>query len=215
MDGNHEKSLNNTALDILYVINKINKELLQQNDSKSLINDTCRLLVEDCGFDNAWIVLSDENYSVESIINKEFSPYCTDLACYRTENIEPCEPPCECLCCSAAFPEEDDSTLSICLKHKESVLGYLNASKKTETIREEDQLLFSYIADGVSLAIWSINNEKNFYLLEQKYTELLAITNDAIIIFDEKGIIISLNKGAEQFLKCKQGNLIGESIIIL
>ncbi len=193
---------------MLQTISKINHLLVEDNSKNSLINKTCRILTEQRGYHNAWIVLFNENGQyldfAESGLGDEFEPlkeklkdgnipYCGKHALNDLGLMLVTEPESECEDCSLAKNYFDRSGFSYPLKFGEKVYGLLTVSAPEFLLaQDQEKQLFIEIGTDVGYALHNIELKKRSQEADdQLRLQSLALeaAANAILITDAEGSI--------------------------
>ncbi len=216
-DLQKEKHLNR----ILKAIRKVNHLIVRERDPGVLIRKASRLMVEDMGYFNAWIVLLDEGGAVSMMASSGMGdeadsfekqlragqlPPCVPQALSKEDTVVVDDPPNDCPQCPLAENYSNRSGMCQKIFFEDRVFGAVVASLPSEFSRsEEEKGLFRELAMDVGLALYNIDLEKARAESEEKLQqseENLYITlqsiGDGVIATDLAGKITRMNPVAEQ-----------------
>ncbi|MCK4919892.1 MAG: PAS domain S-box protein, partial [Bacteroidales bacterium] len=160
---------------VLQAISKVNHLIIEEKKSDILIKRTCKILTENRGYENAWIVLFNEKgdylFSAESGLGKGFSPiqnilkngkwpYCGNLALKKKDISIIDEPHKVCKDCPLSSNYVNNSSYTISLRHGDTIYGFLTVSIPKFLINDkEEQSLFKEIGGDISFALHNIEIE--------------------------------------------------------
>jgi len=193
---------------VLQTLSKINHLLVEGKNRDALIRETCRILTENRGYHNAWILLLDDegNYltSSESGLGDEFKPLIKMLqdgylpSCgiqaINNENLV-CikDPNNQCGDCPLAKEYSGRSGFSIRLEHDDRIFGLLTVSAPAFIMdTKEEQDLFKEIGGDIGFALHNIEiDEQSKSDQNQLELQSLALESaaNAIVITDAEGNI--------------------------
>lgn len=161
---------------ILRAIRNVNQLIITENNPNHLIQRACELLTEDRGYESAWIALygKDEKFVsfAESGIGDDLIPMkkllkegklveCCRRALKKSGVIVIEDPGFVCKGCPLLGKNADCRKLSIRLKHKKKLYGFLIVSLITEFPTDnEEQSLFTEVAGDIAFALHDIELEK-------------------------------------------------------
>ena len=177
---------------VLRAVRNVNQLIVTENNSDILIKKACELLTEDRGYTSAWIGLYGKNskieYFVESGMGKNFIPMkkqlkegklieCCRRALKKSGVIIIEDQKSDCKGCPLSGKDIDCSNLTIRLKHRKKLYGFLSVSLTKEFAEDkEEQSLFTEVAGDIAFALHDIElekeNEKARIALEKKSHEL-------------------------------------------
>ncbi len=213
---------------ILSAIRNVNRLIVKEKSQGKLLNEVCELLVETRGFYHAWIILTRKNVPVEPYYHKGFNGKFTPMTEFLREGSVPeCgmkalstdevqivkDPGDDCRNCSLSCIATKRSVFTVRLRYEEYVFGFFSVSIPRENASsEEEQGLFSELADDISFALWTIAEKADNRILEKQYSDVLETISDAILVFSPEEIITRFNPGAEVLLNCKAVEAIGKDI---
>jgi len=157
---------------VLRAIGDINQYITREKDSDVLIRQICALLVKSRGYSGAMIVLNDGETRKFAEAGETFRTMGTAL---RKGQLPPCYYAAlqqsgvllvsghseACVTCSLAHDRRGDDVLCIRLQKGETVFGFMAVSVSEGLGSDnEEQTLFSEVADDVVFALYTIEMEK-------------------------------------------------------
>ncbi len=161
---------------ILRAIRNVNQLIITENNPNHLIQRACELLTEDRGYESAWIALygKDEKFVsfAESGIGDDLIPMkkllkegklveCCKRALKKSGVIMIEDPGFVCKGCPLLGKNTDCGKMSIRLKHKKKLYGFLSVSLIKEFPADnEEQSLFTEVAGDIAFALHDIELEK-------------------------------------------------------
>ncbi|MFV1948836.1 MAG: PAS domain S-box protein [Anaerolineales bacterium] len=197
---------------ILHTISKVNHLLVEGKNRDNLIRETCKILTENHGYYNAWIVLFDEkgDYlgAAESGLGDGFSPLKKKLEggwlplcgaqTLKSKNLVCIEdPPNQCGDCPLSKKYGGRSGFSIRLDYANKIYGLLTVSIPAFIMdTKEEQDLFTKIGADIGFALHNIEvDEKSKKDEAQLILQSLALESaaNAIVIADAEGLIQWVN----------------------
>lgn len=157
---------------VLRAIRNVNQLIVREKDRDMLIQRTCELLIETCGYHHACIALIDEaagfTTATEAGLGNRFLPLVEQLkqgewpACMRraltqSEPVVTEDPSSMRIGCPSIEEDAGTGTLTVRLEHAGKVYGMVSASVTREGIaNEEEQGLFKEVADDIAFALHNI-----------------------------------------------------------
>lgn len=219
----------------LLILRKINKYIINEKNKLDLINKVCTIIEEFEDIHWVWIVLFDEkgNYiaSSESGLGVKFIkidsklrtgklPYCGSkfindeiIINRKIENHE-------CPDCIIATLQKEHYDLSIYIKHESKIYGIiaLSSTEDFTKIPVVKEILLEIGGDiGFALMNIELLEQKAIYDRELKQSEeinrsIMQSANDAIILSDSSGRILSWNNSAEKIFGYSFFEIINKNI---
>jgi len=199
------------------VMSDLDKLIVREKNAYELIKKSCKILVTDNIYVNAWIVLFDEKKNVKyfvSAVETEYSkeffqklktiwfPEClknlsTNSHIYNTyhNNEENCKE------CPLLNDHENNIAFNIKLIYEEKFYGYLTLSIDEKILHNKREVkLIKRIANDISYALHNINLEEQFIETNKRYRELFK-RNKAVelVINSDSGKIIDCNDKALEY----------------
>ena len=216
---------------MLSAIRNINKLLVVEKDINRLLSGVCGLLVETRGFYNALIALSEIGKPAEQLFHAGFD---CDLSTVKESFISGALAPCakktmesgivqvrvhpssQCVKCPMFSEQENHACLTMHLEHEGTLFGWIGVSVPGYIADDREELeLFEEVCRDISFAIYSIKADERSRSIEQKFTDILANTSDAIIVTDQDGLITFFNPGAEKLIGYSENAILGKNISCL
>lgn len=159
----------------LKAIRNVNQTIVKEKDRDRLIKKVCDSLVETRGFNNAWIVLLDENgkfltsaqagldekfISLEKMMKKGSFTKCGRKTLNSRKIIVTENPKISCSDCPLSVNYEGKSSFSICLHHENRVFGLLTVSIPKAYVSDLEEIsLFEEVAGDISFALYNLQLE--------------------------------------------------------
>jgi PAS domain S-box-containing protein len=177
---------------VLKTIRDVNHLLTKEKDRELLIQGICDILVENRGYNNAWIALKNEQDEWESFtesgLSEEFKPIldrlkkgnliaCCQKALSQSEIVATDEPATLCGDCPLAPSYASQGALSSRLEFDGKVYGVITLSIVKELATDaEEQELVSEIADDIAFGLRNIELQQE----REKSEEDLRKSMDAL-----------------------------------
>jgi PAS domain S-box-containing protein len=172
---------------VLRAIRDVNQLIVRERDRDSLINDACRLLVDNRGYTGVLIILTDDEQKPvswaqagmddapmqESLIYRKELPACCKKAALegRVVTIEEQDK----LCGQCPFSDQclGQDIMCVLLENDGHVYGYLSVALAHGLGKDdEEQALFAEMADDIAYALSVLQLQKEQEALEQKRLSL-------------------------------------------
>jgi len=201
---------------VLAAIRNVNQLIVREKDPHRLLDEACRLLVENQGYYNVWIILTADGRPVKPFFHVGFNgsfapmteqlcagelPVCAKAALSSGEVYVEDDPSVQCVACPLALSYAGRAGLSLRLEHEGRVFGWLSLSCPARFAHNaEEHDLLKEVTGDISFALWAIETKAQQETLEGKYAAVLAGTNDAVVAVDLDGSITVFNPGAEKLL---------------
>ncbi len=212
---------------ILSAIRDVNQLITHEKDYPVLLNEACRLLVQRGGFKSAWIVLQENEVPTEyyhsgfgesfqpmaQLLQEGSLPFCgwnvlENGGVYVVE-----DPLRQCPACPLAQCNNNYSSLTTRLEHRERVYGWVSVCIPREMARdEEEQGLFTEVVQDIAYALWALEIETEKEATSREYSAVLNATSDAVIAMDMQGKLTLFNPGAEKLYNCSREEALGQSV---
>ena len=213
---------------ILAAIRNVNQLIVREKNPLQLLDKACRLLAENQGYYNVWIVLMKNGRPSEPFFHTGFNGGFTPMAeRLRAGELPSCaqaalssddvqiidHPPVQCAGCPLASSYAGGAGLSLRIEHDGHVFGWMSLSclKKFARSAEEHSLLMEVVGD-IAFALWAIEAEKQRETVADKYAAVLATTTTAVVACDLNGRITVFNPGAEKLFRCSADEVTGSHI---
>lgn len=161
---------------VLHSIREVNRLIIKGKDRKSLIQSVCKSLVKNRGYHNAWIILLDENFTIQESaeaglagdlklildrIRKGDLTFCCRKVLMESGFIAIDDPFTECTSCPMSQMYNGRGAMSASLTHEDTTYGILTVSVPTVFSADpEEQKLFTDVADDIAFGLHSIQVEK-------------------------------------------------------
>ena len=193
---------------ILRTIRNVNQLIVKEKSRGVLIQKACKILIEDRGYNSAWIVLLGDQReyinSAESGLGKSFIPIrkmleegtlpnCGNAALKKKDLVITEDPKNECKDCPLSINYSGHSGYSICLRYKDDIYGLLSVSALRHYIDDkEEQSLFGEVAGDIAFALHNIEMEEERKQAEEelaKYRQHLEeLVKERTAELEEKNI---------------------------
>jgi len=222
---------------IYSVLSNINQAIVRIHDRNQLLNEACRIAVEDGKFRMAWIgMVNFQTNKVEIVASRgDTGEYLNKIDISLSDEIRSSGPTGIAIKTrkhkisqniqldESMTPWRDEAikhgykcSASFPLIISDKVIGAFNIySDETEFFREDDLRLIDEMTTDISFALEFIESELNRSKAEKKARQLAAIvesSDDAIIGITLDGTINSWNKGAEAIYGYSESEITGKSI---
>ncbi|EHQ35585.1 PAS domain S-box protein [Methanoplanus limicola] len=183
---------------LLDAIRNINRLIVSVKNKENLIEKTCRILTDNGGYNNAWIILFDENknvinwahsnpdksnYPFKEYIEGGNIPKCAEKAIESDEITVKSETHENCGECPLSDNPKQIKRLTKSLKYRNKLFGVISISiPDDKTPDDEEYNLFSEVSGDLGFALYSIELEEE--RLIQK-TEILEINRRLTVAYGE------------------------------
>lgn len=161
---------------VLLSIRDINKTIINERDAEKIIQKTCDILVQRRGYGKVMIILVDESKKPilwaqkgfanaftaieEDLKNGKLPPCCKD-SLYKNTTSFLSDQETVCNDCQVIEFFPDNQGLCTRIRYDDRIYGYLTVSLPAEqTIDEEEQSLFTELANDVAFAMHNIEQVK-------------------------------------------------------
>lgn len=161
---------------VLCAIRNVNQLIIEEKNRDVLIQKVCKILIENRGYGNAWIVLLGEQGeyidSVEAGLGKDFTPMkkmleegkmtdCGNKTLKKKDVVIIEDPGKECADCPLSANYAGRGGYSMCISHGDNIYGLLTVSVPVIFIKDkEEQDLFREVSGDIGIALYSIEVEK-------------------------------------------------------
>ncbi len=172
---------------VLRAISNVNQIIVKETDRGKLLKGVCESLIETRGYYSAWIITFNElgkfQSSVSAGLDETFLhlgeqlehgdlPICIVKARMRSDVVVIADPRSTCGGCVLSGKHKIGAVMSIKLEHNRKTYGILTVSVPEDFITEEDEhVLFSEVADDISFALYSLEQEERRKLAEEDVQE--------------------------------------------
>lgn len=160
---------------VLRSVRSVNQLITVEKDKNRLIQGVCDKLVEERGYDNAWIALLSESgeftafaeAGLERVLNmpaekclQSALPYCGRKALEQSDLVLVQDPGATCTGCPLSGDHESRTGIAVPLKHKRTVYGVLSLSLPDHFGFQEEQDLVREVGDDIGYALYGIELEE-------------------------------------------------------
>jgi PAS domain S-box-containing protein len=213
---------------ILAAIRNVNQLIVREKNPLRLLEEACRLLVENQGYFNVWIVLITDGQPGEPFFHVGFNgsfapmaerlrigdiPVCAQAALLSDSVQVKDNPAGQCKDCPLSLSYAGRAGLSLRIEHSGRVFGWMSLSCHTGYAHStEEHDLLKEVAGDIAFALWAIETETQRKIAVEKYTAVLDTTSDAVVAGDLDGKIKVFNPGAENLFECSADEAIGSLI---
>ncbi|MBI4186017.1 MAG: PAS domain S-box protein [Chloroflexi bacterium] len=226
---------------VLKAVRNVNQLITREEDRECLIQKSCELLVEGRGYENAWILLLDENKSLVTAASAGLGEYASIfLEQIKTVGYPPClrellaqekpfiaydEPGKSHQGCVLAGQHSSQGVFRCRLEYQGKFYGALGvtvpsvAASSVIVYDEEEQGLFLELCGDIAFALANIERKEEYkqaeealYHSEERFRQLSDASFEGIAI-TEQGKILDGNHTLAGMLRCDLPELIGKSIL--
>jgi len=157
---------------VLRSIREVNQLIVQEKNPDRLIQEACKLLIDNQGYSSALIIITDEAYTPRSFaeagigdsfeklierLNRGELPPCCEETRFRAGVYLVTDPSKVCAPCPLSANYASSISLCVRLRHEEKTYGYLAASVPHGiACDDEELLLFAEVADDIAFALRNI-----------------------------------------------------------
>ncbi len=189
------------------VLSQSNHILVRATARDSLLNEICRVLVEDGSYPLAWIDLLTGDSTITTLAGGTLDDVAAARDCIRpAESARQIVHPAQ----NAAY----ESIISLNLEHEAEHLGTLNVCA-ADAFDDSEALLLEELARDVAFGITTLEARTRQQEMEQRLAYqagLLDQINDAIISTDEDRLIQTWNTAAEKRYGLPASEAIGRNL---
>lgn len=193
---------------VLISIRNLNRLIIEEDDPVALLDRSCGVLIEQNGYERAWIVLLENGQPREPFFHCGFNegfaamtqqlqrgelPRCARLALKTGETVMTEYPAVECPSCvfSGSYGGSDLTTMTAPLLSEDGPLGWISVlvPKSFSRFRDE-QKLFSEIAGDISYALRNLRLKQELGDREEKYHAIFDGEADALFLVDAQSLLL-------------------------
>lgn len=221
--------------DVLAVIRNVNQLIVREKDVSKLIQEICDILVTNQVFSNAWIVLYNNNRTINYISSTDTSerftalqkkmsegwvPNCTSDEADRSDGyVVVTSTKDSCPECPFSDVYRDKGAFSIQLKHNDKLYGYLTLSMNTAYLTDDNEIsLLQEVAGDIAYALHNIEIENNLkekdivlYNYKELYENIIDSVENIIFVKDTNFTYIVCNQAFEKFVGKSNDEIIGKT----
>lgn len=201
---------------VLRSIREVNQLIVHEKNPDRLIQEACKLLVDNRGYGSALLILTDEAHVprsfaeagagdafmplAEKLSQGELPPCCGEARFHEGVYLVT-DRPKVCALCPLATSCPSSQSMCIQLRHEEKTYGCLAVSARLGIAHDEEELsLFSELAGDIAFALRNIElaeqasrSSQALRRSEEKYRSLVEAINDVIYEIDNEGVISYLS----------------------
>jgi PAS domain S-box-containing protein len=199
---------------ILAAIRNVNQLIVSEKNSLRLLDEACRLLVENQGYYNAWIVLMEDGRPVEPFFHAGFNggfapmaerlragkiPICAQAALSSDAVQVKDDPPAQCTDCPLSSSYAGHAGLILRIEHTGRVFGWMSLSCPGKFARsaEEHDLLTEVVGD-IGFALHAIEARETLAQQEIRFQELADSLQQVVYEIDLDGRFTYVNTRASE-----------------
>ena len=217
---------------VLRAIRNVNQIITKEKECKNLLKGACSNLIENRGYNNAWIALFENSGSLittsEAGLGKDFLPMvellkrdelpeCLQRALSQREVVVIKDPPSACTECPFSILHAGGGAIAARLEYGEKVYGLLSASIPQDFISDkEEQALFKEVAGDIALALHSLELEEEREVAEdalrkneEKLRNILQGSPIPTFVIDNNHIVTYWNRALEEYSGIKANDIVG------
>lgn len=220
---------------VLKIIRDVNQLIVREKNKQKLIQDTCAILISSELYSNASIILYDDTGQIKDIANSDvsenFSAFRKKIASGWTphciKKITPNNKPYSfisktkdtCFECPLVDCYETTSAISLQLKHKEKIYGYITLSVDTQYIHDQEELLLlKEVASDIAYALYNLQSEQTlqehteaFFSLKELYMSIINSVDNILFVKDTKFTYIVCNRPFEELVGKSRDEIVGKT----
>jgi PAS domain S-box-containing protein len=220
---------------VLSVIRAINQLIVRVKSKKTLIQESCNILVSNHVYGNALIVLYDENKGIDTIASADASANFTG---FKTKIESGWIPPCiqnvatqkegyllikdtklSCPECPLSDRYQTKGALSIQLKYNDKVYGNISLSVNEAYIHDKEEIsLLEEVAGDISYALHNfetqehlMEQEKSLSYFKELYENIIDSVDNIIFVKDINFTYTVCNQAFENFVGKANHEIIGKT----
>lgn len=216
---------------ILRSIRNVGQLITTEKDAAKLIQGICQNLVDNRGYDNVWIAITNAAgrivttaeadieqrpmVATEALLNTAL-PVCVKQA--RTQRgVVVMSDTAACTSCDFVSAFRGKHVLCVRLESNQIIYGFMKAALPTGFIVDDDELaLFQEVADDVAFNLHTIRMEQERARVERelrnsehRLRKIINRTADGIIIVDRQGMVRFANPAAQSMFGLSDKELTG------
>ncbi len=173
---------------VLRGIRDVNQLIVREQNFQNLIQEGCRMLVENRGYESALIVLIDENNlpvfqaasgiaasskSLNTFLQNHQLPPCCKVARTLGKVVLMNDNPCYCEICPIVGDAFGTQPMCASLIHDGRIYGYLAVALDHElNVDTEEQTLFTEMVEDIAYALYVLHSDQARKVSEQKQKSL-------------------------------------------
>ncbi len=201
---------------VLMSIRNVNQLIVQERDPKQLVQKICNVLVDNRGYNAAWIALADTDGkpylaahcgwndhfdSVEDILSEGIWTACHETIEKSGDDIIVINPQNQCDGCPLREFYGGDLSIVIELRHGDRCYGMLVAAFHSKINMDDfEKSLIREVAGDIAFALHSIDLEEREKEIEKQYQRLYKTMAQGVVFQNSEGQIIHANPAAEKIL---------------
>jgi len=220
---------------VLRSIREVNQLIVHEKNPQRLIQEACKLLVDNQGYGSALIIVADDadtpRYFAEAGSGDAFGPLAEKL---NQGELPPCCAKARfhdgvflvadrhvCSRCPLAAPCTSFDSMCIRLRHEQKTYGYLAVAVPKGIASDEEEIsLFAELADdmafalrGIELAEQAGRYSEALRLSEEKYRSLVETISEVIYELDSEGVISYVSPVVQGVLGYEPEEVIGKTLV--
>jgi PAS domain S-box-containing protein len=222
-----EKKLQHFNL-VLRAIRNVNQLIARGVDRESLLKGACENFVNTRGYYNAWIALLDESgklvTAAEAGLGRKFRqmverlkhgelPYCGREVLKKSGVVVIEDPASECVDCTLAKDYLGRCGMSVRLEYGGKVYGLMTVSAPSGATEEQEETdLFKEVADDISFALYTMEQEQERERAEAEYRAIIRTAMDGFWLSDMQGHFLDVNEAYCRLIGYSRDELLNMSI---
>jgi len=228
-----EKKISHLNL-VMQTINKIHQTIIIERSVDSLVKKICNIFIANRGYYTAWIMLTDQNNTINTIVQSGFDgkfvkmeeelqegrlSLCINKVMDSKDIITISGPDQTCSDCFLRKNYKNRGVISGPLRYQDTVYGYVTVTVPLFFLNvNEEKDLFNEIINDIAYAIYSLHQdekrkiaENNLYESEQRFKTLVNNIPQRIFHKDQDSVYVACNSGYAQDIGIDPDHIIGKT----
>jgi putative nucleotidyltransferase with HDIG domain len=215
---------------ILRAIRNVDRLITTEKDTAKLIQGICQNLVDNRGYDNVWIAITNPAGRIVTTAEADIKQQRTSASDVLTAALPVCVKQARtqrgvvvmsdataCASCDFVSAFRGKYVLCVRLESNQIIYGFMKAALPTGFIVDDDELaLFQEVANDVAFNLYTIRMEQERARVERelrssehRLRKIINRTADGIIIVDRQGMVCFANPAAQGMFGLSEQELTG------
>lgn len=213
---------------LLYAIRNVNQLIVTEKNIDTLMQHTCKILMESRGYSSVWIGLTNDQNKVDKLFHNGFGrriynlseqlkkgivPGCIALPTLENPIIKSESVEEYCKDCVMKPVREGKGVIVSLIKHLDNIYGVLYIiTENIGLFTEEEESLIEEVSGDLGLAIFIQQEEQKRKTAETRLQNAMDTIPEVLSIVGKDGRIKYLNKTGRKIIKAKLSDLTGGKV---